>query len=332
MKITFTRRPGTGMLWGSATYEGTVYAFTDAQLTSGDAGAPAVKIDAGANLNGPETIAFDGKGNLWTPDNGGNRILRFDVSVLDSTGSPPPAGAILGVAFDGGAQVLQTLGNTEGLAFDSQGNLWVTNCGRESSVIRYDATQLVAGGAVTPSAMLRDTTVNAADGGVHHTVDCVYDMTFDAKGGLWFMNCGRGGFSFNEHSIGYVAAPQALSGLTTQAPDLLVLVPFGKPEGIAFDAAGKLWVVAGGKAHRLAIDTSARGVVDAVAELSVDGASGSPMFDNAGALWIFDGNNASRRFPPTAPSGTFIFAAPSGDANRLTLNPAPPGLPLHLFP
>ncbi len=338
--LSYARRPGTGLVWGGGTYPGVIFGFSDAQLAAGDAGSPAVAIDAGFNLNGPESIAIDERGNLWTPDNGHNRILRYDRDLLDTSGSPPPSGAILGVPFDAGGLVRQTLGNPEGLAFDAKGNLWVTNCGVESSVIRYDANEL-DGGALTPSAMLRDTLVDGGDAGVHHTVDCVYDLAFDAQGGLWYMNTGRGGAGFLERSIAYVAAPGALSGLTHAEPDLLVLLPGQAPAGVAFDASGKLWVTWGGELHRLAVDASARGVVQANVEATLAGGNlsfGGVTFDNGGAVLTGDFLEMGRFANPSAIVGDAaaaplaILPVPRMDAPKLTLNPAPVGLPLHVFP
>lgn len=178
--VSFLRRPGTGAVWSSATYDGFVYAYTDEQLRSPDAGnQPAVSIDAGAMLNGPESIVFDAVGNLWAPDNTHNRILRYDVALLDTSGSPPPSAQLLGVDLTDGNVTWGSLANPEGLAFDRDGNLWVTTCGsNESSLLRYAPAQLVAGGAQLPEAIVRDLVVDGG-AGTSHTIDCVYDLAFE---------------------------------------------------------------------------------------------------------------------------------------------------------
>ncbi len=116
----------------------------------------------GSNGNGqstglylPVAVAVDGQGRLYVADGGNNRILRFPKV---STGSFPDL--VIGQAsFSSGnsanqgksAPSAQTLylssGGTyfqTGMAFDAQGNLWITD-GGNNRVLRYPAASLAAG-------------------------------------------------------------------------------------------------------------------------------------------------------------------------------------------
>lgn len=84
------------------------------------------------SLNQPLGVAFDSSGNLWVSDAGNHRVLRFNAAVLDR---PLPEADIVvgqndfnGAAENRGATVSAAGFSTPyGLAFDSQGNLYVAD-------------------------------------------------------------------------------------------------------------------------------------------------------------------------------------------------------------
>jgi uncharacterized protein (TIGR03437 family) len=116
-------------------------------------GGPGTNQSTG--LSFPVAVAVDAKGNLYVADSGNNRILRFPKGL--TTGSFPDL--VIGQAsfssgklanqgqsapssktlfLNTGASYYQT-----GMAFDSQGNLWVTD-GGNNRVLRYPAASLSA--------------------------------------------------------------------------------------------------------------------------------------------------------------------------------------------
>jgi uncharacterized protein (TIGR03437 family) len=95
-------------------------------------------------LSGPRSVTCDTAGNLWVSDSGNNRILRFPASTLNSP-APVAADTVIGQPdFVSGAANLGAtisasgLNTPTGLAFDSQGNLYVADFGN-TRVLRFPA-------------------------------------------------------------------------------------------------------------------------------------------------------------------------------------------------
>ncbi len=86
-------------------------------------------------FSSPRAVAVDAAGNLWVADTGNNRVLRLGAASLNSA-APPTADAVIGQKdFFGGAANRGVTGaitasgfdTPAGLAFDPQGNLWVSD-------------------------------------------------------------------------------------------------------------------------------------------------------------------------------------------------------------
>jgi uncharacterized protein (TIGR03437 family) len=90
-------------------------------------GTPGFSGDGGpataAKLSGPATLAFDSNGNLLIGDNQNSRVRRIVNGTINTI-----AGNGLYKAFANGGPALQAfLGEPQGLAFDSAGNLYVAD-------------------------------------------------------------------------------------------------------------------------------------------------------------------------------------------------------------
>lgn len=98
----------------------------------------------GNGFNQPLSVAFDPAGNLWVSDTGNHRVLRFNAGTLQQTN--PEADVVLGQADlasnrpNRGAQTVSGAGldTPAGLAFDSQGNLYVSDA-NNARVLRFNA-------------------------------------------------------------------------------------------------------------------------------------------------------------------------------------------------
>ncbi len=176
------------------------------------AAGPATSRTTG--LSSPTGLAVDGHGNLYVVDSANNRILRFPQPFSQTGGPPLPDIAIgqssfaTGGANQGGlsaATLSFTVASSSSsagtalsafLAFDSAGNLWVSDAGN-NRVLRFNASAL---GSQANSGPLADIVL------------------------------GQMNFASNSYS------PPAGSN------PLLSTSSFTTPNGIAFDAAGRLFV------------------------------------------------------------------------------------------
>jgi len=98
-------------------------------------------------LKEPSGLAFDAAGNLWVADTGNHRVLRYPAAVLDG---PAQAAADIVIGqkdfssgtANAGAQVSAAGFDTPfGLAFDGQGNLYVSDV-NNARVLRFTAPQI----------------------------------------------------------------------------------------------------------------------------------------------------------------------------------------------
>lgn len=94
-----------------------------------------------SSLNHPRSVAFDSGGNLWVADSGNNRVLRFAATSLTATA--PAADLVIGqkdfqgaAANAGGAVSASGLDTPISLAFDSLGNLYVSDY-RNARVLKF---------------------------------------------------------------------------------------------------------------------------------------------------------------------------------------------------
>jgi alpha-tubulin suppressor-like RCC1 family protein len=90
---------GSGDLWVASPVTDTVTEYAKAQLSQSGSPAPAVILSSlDGSLNGPSSVAFDGDGDLWVANQGGNSVVEFETNQLEASGSPAPADIIGGSA------------------------------------------------------------------------------------------------------------------------------------------------------------------------------------------------------------------------------------------
>ncbi len=310
---TYALRPGSGTLWlAQGQAPGYVVGFDAEHLATSTSSTPEVTLTTAVTVE--EGVVVDGDGNLWVIDQG-EQAVEYDVSDLAVDGSPPPKVTITGLPA-----------NSLWGAFDSSGSLWIASA-TGNTVVEFRADQLLVDGAPTPNVTI--TGFNAPSG-----------VAFDTAGNLWVANGNPG-------TVVMFSAAQLLVG-GALVPDVTISANAGSfafPRGVAFDAAGNLWVsntAAGSDTvvkftpAQLAVSGSPAPDVTISANA---GSLNSPVglaFDNSGDLWVatagseslvqFSGVGGLSGAVSPVPTTTIIV----GELNIpfLAFSPPPLGLPI----
>lgn len=312
--------PDTTVVNGLWTVSGSAPAIlrlTSPQLLSSGDVTPATAITtSSASLHGFNSVAFDAEGTLWMTSQNDSLLLAFKQSALATSGVRVASRVI--------APANESLTAPSALAFDASHNLWVANTGN-GTLVRFDSAQLAASGRPTPSVILSD--VGRPTG-----------LAFDAAGGLWFSDT-------QAHRISKFSAAQLDSSarivpevvLTSIGPDISGAV------GLAFDAAGNLWIANSGLLNVIAIRAEHLTTTAFVhADIVISAAGATPplplglAFDDHGDLWVAYAEGVLAKYDHTtlAASGTPAPAVRVAiKDHQLVRSPAfwpvPTGLPLH---
>jgi streptogramin lyase len=179
----------------------------------------------------PSTVAFAPNGDLWTANWYDNTLNRYTPSQLVAAGSPTPKAVIETMAV-ADAGLTGTLANPADLAFDSAGNLWVTNrsSSNASVLVKYsNVSALTTDIAVHPSAVL------VSDAGMLFNPN---GIAFDPGGALWVTNP-------ETHTITKIANPAAVTGIQPAQVNLTLVDNTGlfqDARNLTFDSQYNLWV------------------------------------------------------------------------------------------
>lgn len=146
-----------GALWVASGNK--VYKYSSAQLATSGNPEPSVVLSAAdaTSLNTPSGLAFDGSGALWVANRNANNVAKFAPNQLANSGAPLPIVKISGVGV-----------NPLRLAFDNEGNLWVSSIFGPGFVgsghfARVAVANLVSSGTATLAASF--TNVGSFDSG-----------------------------------------------------------------------------------------------------------------------------------------------------------------------
>jgi sugar lactone lactonase YvrE len=327
VNVTYSRIASSGALWmgASNTPSGaTLLSFVPAVLaSSGPSEATVV-----AKTGGSDGFTFDVFGNAWVI--GGTTadppVARIPAASLGSDGVKTPDVIIDSPSFG------TTIPGPTALAFDADGNLWVTIVG-EDKVVMIAGSALDTPGVSAPLAAVEEGGISAPQG-----------IAFDSAGNLWVA---AGGAST---VMRINAAHLTSSGtgadltITAQSPGP-VFGTLASPIGLAFDADGNLWVGYEDRFARLTpADQAGSGTktVTPAVQVAPDVQS-LPLgmaFDEFGGHWFADvsGHFACFGDSQLASSGTktpqiIISSADLGYAGWFALYPAPAFTPLaHALP
>lgn len=185
---------------------------------SGFGAASTVIVANAGSFSAPTGLAFDPARRLWVANHENGTLVAFESAQLATGGPLTPA------------VVLSGLGHPTSLAFDASGALWVSD-NVAQTIAKYRATDLPASGSPIPTVVL---TENA------NPSPLPLGLAFDGDGNLWVANLGA------KNVVAFSPAQQAATGAPTPQVALSFTgTPASLPVGLAFDAAGSLWVVGG---------------------------------------------------------------------------------------
>jgi hypothetical protein len=259
----------TGLAPGSYTVTAAAVATSDPIVgtleTPAVSGSP-VTVTAGKATDtatvtyGPRT----GSGGLWSVNFGGGVITKLSAAQLAAGTSA--AGAI---AIATGAPEIT------GIAFDANGNMWVSKF-TSDSIIEFPAAQLGASGSPTPGVVITGSILVDPAG-----------LAFDGNGNLWAVNVGG-------TVVEYTASQLTASG--SPAPTVVDTIS-GQNFGLAFDGSGNLWVVGTGSlVEYSSSQLTGSGTPTPAISIGDDGSQSlnSPLgmaIDASGGIWVANGNS-----------------------------------------
>jgi len=222
-----------------------IVAGTGASGFSGDGFAATTAL-----LNSPAGVAVDAAGNLYIADTGNNRIREVSantglISTIAGTGTPSYTG-------DNGLATAATLSGPAGIAIDNAGTLYIADTG--NNVVR--AFSPLNGMIVTLAG--NGTAGYSGDAGVPTSaqLNAPAAVTVDLSGNIYIADTGNavvrqlvpltfGIINFQANINTYAGT----AGSTTNSGDGGAATAAGlkSPGGLGVDAAGDLYIAAGGQ-------------------------------------------------------------------------------------
>jgi len=319
LAVAYLPIPTSGKLWfgtSNAPEAATLLGFSASSLaTTGTRAADRVTNTASSG-----GFAFDRNGNVWIVG-GSPPLARYRANGFSTGGDKVPD-----VTIDGSVSFGDAIPGPSVVAFDPQGNLWVSVVSADR-LVRFTPAQLEAGG--TPTAAVQADGIRAPSG-----------IAFDAVGNLWV--AAQDGPSVMRIDAAHTTVSGTGADLTiTAATPPPVIGTLGAPSGLAFDAAGALWVNFDGTIVKLtAADLAGTGtkMITPAIQIKTDVLSlpSGIAFDEGGGLWFAYAVTQIARLAPAqlAASGSvapaIVVTSPDlGSGEWTALYPAPANLPLY---
>ena len=284
---------------------GTITGLSAAGLVLLDNGGDALTVPAGAttftfatslaaNAAYAVTIQSSPAGQSCAVGNGSGTVGTANVSsvTVTCTGGSGPGGPATAINGPGG------------MAFDANGNLWVTNSdGSTGSVLEFSVTRDGSNNATALTQVGRIVT----------GINSPSRLAFDAAGNLYVANIGSNNVTIYE--------PVGLTQIGTIASNIQ------RPLGVAVDGSGHVYV-ANNSANSVTVCTPPAGTLSATNSsfscptvLSGDGSVPSNPFSAPGVLSFFPvPQSLAAQLPPGSPTNfLFVGLGPSSGADSVLM-------------
>lgn len=284
-------------------------------------GAPSGEPALSVAVNLPSAVASDGHGSWYVALRGAHQVVRIDPSGLLWLVAGTGALGTQGPSGDGGPAVLATLASPLGLAFDSSGNLYISDAG--SNRIRLVNTTT---GIITTFAG-NGNNANSGDGGpaINASLDTPTAIAFDNSGNL--LICDTGNSNIRSVTPGGIITKVAGIGAPAFDADngTVATAAFSAPTGVAVDPLGNIYVSDTGNQRIRMIAPS--GVTSVFMGTGLPGSfgdgrqadtaelrnPGNIFFDSAGNFYVADiGNDRVRTVSPTGLVSNFAGSGTAG--------------------
>ena len=217
-----------------------------------------------ANLNGPDAIVLDARGNLYIADALNQRIRKVDATGIITTLA---GNGTAGFSGDGGPAGASQLSNPWGIAVDKTGTIYFADSDN-NRVRLIDAT-----GRITTK--VGDGTAGFSGDGAPSTaarVSAPAGLAADAAGNIYIADAGNN--RIRKIDVAGVITTVAGTGVAGFSGDggKATLAQLNDPLGVAVDAAGNLYIADETNSRIRRVDVS--GVITTIAGTGVAGFSG----------------------------------------------------------
>ena len=180
------------------------------------------------NFISPTGVVFDSAGDLFVIDfgpgqfnpqnSGSGGVLVFKTSTIAALAAGTNKVVADAVLYD-----TSTYAPVSG-ALDSNGNLWVSDCGAApSGEIYMFPRPALTSGATTAATVFQSASV-ATSGGTQFSIDCPGGIAFDTQGNMWYANFSSD-FVDGLGSVGeFTKAQLSATGKSTPKPNIYLEV------------------------------------------------------------------------------------------------------------
>ena len=249
-------QPGTYTITTIAGTGGTAYATTAG--SAGD-GGPATN----AFLNAPISVAIDSSHNIYISDSNNNKIRKISNGIITTLGGKANAG----FSGDGGPVVNALFNSPYGLWFDNSGNLFIAD------LLNQVVREVYAAGGTIQTVAGNNSAGYSGDNGIATNAQFSgpFGVAVDAAGRIYISDSNNNRVRVVNPATGNVAT-YAGTGYNTYGGDNgpALNASINRPEGLAVDAAGNLYIADYGNNRVRRVGTDGT-----IASIAGTGAAGS---------------------------------------------------------